>query len=237
MDKTNHNTQLLCAHSALLFAALLGLGIFGIAGWLPPVLPNTHAADIARMFVSDQTRIRIGISVLSAASVLWWAFAAAIATQMKRVEGHNHPLAYVQLGSAAGTVMAIMIPGYLWLALAYRPDLVSPHTLQMINDFCWLVFIGAYPPGLLQNVSIGICILSDKNAEKVYPRWVGYANLWVAVLFLPGALLPFFKTGPFAWNGVIGFWLVAFAFFGWILMMWWATVRAIKQQTRLESRS
>jgi hypothetical protein len=53
------------------------------------------------------------------------------------------------------------------------------------------------------------------------PRWVGFANIWIAILFLPGALLPFFHSGPFSWNGIIGFWLVANALFGWIVIMWW----------------
>jgi hypothetical protein len=66
---------------------------------------------------------------------------------------------------------------------------------------------------------------------QAYRRWVGYAKLMI--LFLPGALLPFFHAGPFAWNGIIGFWLVAVAFFGWIFMMWRMTVRAIRNDPSL----
>jgi hypothetical protein len=102
--------------------------------------------------------------------------------------------------------------------------------MQIINDFCWLIFVGMFSPAVLQAFVIGACILSDKRADPVFPRWVGFANLWAAVLFLPGALLPFFKHGPFAWNGLIGFWLVATAFFAWYILMWWSTVRAIKRQ-------
>lgn len=230
----NKTSQLICAHSGLVFASLMGLGIFGVAGWFPPILPSLSAADVARMFIEDQTRIRIGMLILGTASVLWWSFAAAISTQMKRIEGQDHPMSYVQLASASGTVMAIMMPAYFWLAMAYRPESTAPETLQLINDFGWLVFIGAYPPGVIQNLAIGICILTDKSDRNIYPRWVGFGNLWLAVSFLVGALLPFFKGGPFAWNGLIGFWVAAFAFFGWIIMMWWATVRAINRQAALQ---
>lgn len=230
----NKTTQLLCAHSALVFTVLLGLGAFFVTGWLPPIDPGKTAGEIAQMFIEDQTRIRVGVSVMALASVLWWTLAAVISTQMKRIEGVHHPLTYVQLGCASGTVLAIILPAYVWLALAYRPGVVPAETIQLANDFGWLVFIGAYPPGLLQCVAIGICILSDQRVAPVFPRWVGYANLWIAFTFLPGALLPFFKTGPFTWNGFIGFWLVATAFFGWVLMMWWATVRAVKNQALSE---
>ena len=224
MNKTN---ELLCAHSGWVFAVLLSLGVFGIAGWMPLIEPAMTAADLASHFAENRTRIRIGVTVLAFSSVFWWSFSAAIAMQMKRIEGDSHPLTYVQMASASGTVMAALLAAYFWLVAAYRAD-VPASTLQTLNDFAWLTFVGLYPPAMIQNLAIGFCILNDERDSKIYPRWVGYANLWVAVLFLPGALLPFFHGGPFSWNGIIGFWLVAVAFFGWIIMMWKMTVNAIR---------
>jgi hypothetical protein len=37
------------------------------------------------------------------------------------------------------------------------------------------------------------------------------------LLFLPDQLLFFFKTGPFAWNGVLGFWVPLSVFCGWFI--------------------
>ena len=236
MMPANKNTQLLCAHSGLAFAILLGLGVFGIAGWMPLVNPGSSASEIAQMFQDDQTRIRIGVTLLGTGSVFWWSFAAAIAVQMRRIEGEHHPLTYVQMATASGGILALLLPSYFWLALAYRPESTSPETMQLLNDFAWLTFIGMFPPGLLQNVSLGICILSDKNGNKIYPRWLAYACFWCAAGFLPTALLPFFKSGPFAWNGLIGFWVAALCFFGWIIVMWWATVNAIRQEAEQEAR-
>jgi hypothetical protein len=225
-NRVNGNESL-CAHSGLVFGVMLGLGAFAVAGWLPPVLPSLNADQIAALFVQDGMRIRIGMSILALGSVFWWPFSAAIAMQMKRMEGDSHPLTYVQMAAASGTVVAVMIPAYIWLGAVYRPDQTPAGTLQVLNDVSWFLFIGAYPPAFLQNLAIGFCILQSK--QPLYPRWVGFANLWAAVLFVPGALLPFFKTGPFAWNGIISFWLVATVFFGWIIMMWWSTLAAIKK--------
>ena len=226
----NKSNQLLCAHSAWIVIIFMGLGIFGVAGWFPPVSPGLVGDDLAKMFAEDRMRIRIGMSILALCAVFWWTFSAAIAMQMKRIEGDKAPiLSWVQMASASGTVMIILLAAYFWLIAAYREN-TSPEMIQMLSDFAWITFIGLYPPGFIQNVSIGWCILTDKSGKKVYPRWVGFANIWIAILFLPGALLPFFHGGPFSWNGIIGFWLVANVFFGWIIMMWWMTVKAIKQQ-------
>lgn len=190
------------------------------------------AEELVAEFDANRMRIRLGMSVLAFAAVFWWPMSAAIAMQMKRIEGKSHPLTYVQMASSSGTVLIVLLAAYFWLVAAYRVE-ISPNTLQVLSDFAWLTFVGFYPPGFIQNVAIGWCILTDRNSTPTYPRWVGYANLWIAVLFLPGALLPFFYSGPFSWNGIIGFWLVAFAFFAWIMMMWWMTVRAIKSDPTL----
>jgi hypothetical protein len=226
----NKTPQLVCAHSGLAFAVLMGIGIFAIAGWLPPHQPGWTADEIVRIFAQDRTRIRIGISVMALGSVLWWSFAAAIATQLKRIEGEHHPLAYTQLACAAGTVIAVLLPAYLWLALAFRPEAPAPETTQLFNDLAWLSFVGMYPPALLQNIVIGFCILSDRRADPVFPRWIGFVNFWLAICYTVGALIPFFKSGPFAWNGLFGFWVAAVSFFGWIALMWWATARAVRRQ-------
>ena len=229
---TSRTNQLLCAHSGLVFASLLALGVFGIAGWMPLIPPGMSAADVAIEFQENRWRIRLGMSVLAFGSVFWWTMSAAIAMQMKRIEGASHPLTYVQMASSCGTVLIALLAAYFWLIAAYRAE-TSPANIQLLNDLAWITFIGFYPPAFIQNVAIGWCILTDRNEVQAYPRWVGYANIWIAVLFVPGALLPFFHGGPFAWNGVIGFWLVAVAFFGWIFMMWRMTVRAIRNDPSL----
>jgi hypothetical protein len=37
-------------------------------------------------------------------------------------------------------------------------------------------------------------------------------NLWVAFLGAGGVLAVFFKTGPFSWNGIMGYWIPVIAF-------------------------
>lgn len=224
----NKNNQLICAHSAVFFAVVMGVGWFLIPGWWPPVDPGMAPQAVEKMFGSDRLSIRLGMTVAAFSSVFWWTMSAAIAMQMCRIEGKFPVLAWVQMAAATGTVMIILFASYFNLAAAYR--LTTPDTsIQLFMDIAWLMQIGAYPPGFIQNVAIGLCILSAKgDGVSVYPRWLGFANLWIAVLFFPGAMLPFFSSGPFAWNGIIGFWVVAISFFLWIFIMWWFTVKAIK---------
>lgn len=225
----SRTTELLCAHSGLAFAGLLGTGAFLVAGWLPPVDPTLGAGDLAALFENDRSRIRIGTSILALGSIFWWSFAVAIGMQMKRIEGESHPLSMLQMLTSTGTALVVMMAAYLWLAIAFRPE-VPAATAQLLNDYAWLMFVGAYPPIVLQNIAVTAAILGrhQQPERRPYPRWAGFFSLWCAILYLPGVLIPFFKTGPFAWNGLLAFWMVASVLFLWILVFWWLTVRAIK---------
>ena len=226
----NKSIELLCAHSIIVCSVFLGLGLFGIAGWMPPLHADMDAQAVAAMFEHDRLRIQLGLTVFGFSAMFYWFFAAAIATQMQRIEGEYHPLTRIQMTSSNGTAMALMLLTFLGLTMCFRSN-IEPTALQMVNDFWWLIFVGLWMPGVAQNLSIGFCILHDKrpDEEKIYPRWVAFVNFWVAVSFAPGAYIAFFHTGPFAWNGILGFWPVGIGFFGWAGVMWWATVRAIKR--------
>ncbi|MCY4425588.1 MAG: hypothetical protein OXC05_00955 [Halieaceae bacterium] len=180
------------------------------------------------MFQQDRIRILIGVSIVGFAAPLWWVFAGAIATHMRRIEGTHYPLTRIQVACAGGTAVIILLEVWLVLAICFRPN-IEPSAVQLANDFIWLTFVGFYPPGVLQNVVIGTCILTDKSETPIFPRWVGFANFWMALGFMPGIYIVFFKSGPFAWDGILGFWIIALCFFAWIGMMWWSVVRAVKQ--------
>jgi hypothetical protein len=37
-------------------------------------------------------------------------------------------------------------------------------------------------------------------------------NIWAPITFTPGVILQFFKSRPFAWNGIFVFWIPAIVF-------------------------
>jgi hypothetical protein len=151
----------------------------------------------------------------------------AITEQLRRIEGERHPMANLQMLSAAVGLIAIQIPGALWLVISYRNG-IPDTTVITLNDLAWFCLLGAVGPAVVQNLSIAIATLGGDGA--VYPRWLGYANLWFAFALMAGVFIPFFKDGPLAWNGILGFWVVAVAFFAWVIMMWVYTVKAIKSE-------
>jgi hypothetical protein len=227
-EAMNKSSELICAYSGLAFALFLSLGIGLVTGGIAPPDPALTASQVMQTFTQHTLNIRLGAALFAFGSMFFWPFCAAIGSQMKRIEGTYHPYADTQMLASNGTVIATLLVSFVWFAIAFRPESIPPGTAQALNDFCWIAFVAWYPPAVIQSVAIGLCILSGRN-QGLYPRWLGFLNLWAALIFMPGALVPFFLSGPFAWNGLISYWLVAVVFFAWIVLMVFTTASAIKK--------
>ena len=65
-----------------------------------------------------------------------------------------------------------------------------------------------YVCSVLQCVAIGIAILCDRRTQPLLPKWFAWCTFLTAACYVPLSLMPFFRTGPVAWNGIVSFWVV-----------------------------
>lgn len=217
--------QIFCASSGFMLVVLLFGGLIA-ADWIPPLSPAETADEIARRYADNANGIRLGAVLMLFGAGFTVPLGALIAAHIKRIEGDFSPLAYVQIIGSAGGLFAISMPVLIFGAAAFRPDR-DPELLQLMTDLGWVPFIMNGPPAIMQAVSFGVAILADKRENPPFPRWLGYFNFWAAFCFLPAFLLLFFKTGPFAWNGLLSFWLAAALFGGWFLICSVMLLRAV----------
>jgi hypothetical protein len=223
--KVSRSTQIACASCGFLFVVLLFGGLIA-AHWIPPMSPAETADEIAQRYRDHAGGIRLGAVLMLFGAGTTVPVGALIAAHIKQIEGEFSPLAYIQLIGCAGGLFAVSMPVLIFAATAFRPDR-DPHLTQMMNDLAWVPFIMNGPPAILQAVSFGIAILKDRREDAPFPRWLAYLNFWAAFSFLPAFLLVFFKHGPFAWNGLLSFWLAATLFGGWFVACSVMLLRAV----------
>lgn len=221
-------TLKLCSWGGIATIALMLIGLGGFAGFVPPPAPGLDADAVAALYANNSFGIKFGWLLMTVGAACMMPFVAAISVQMKRMEGPLHPLSYVQLGLGALFVIEFIIPAFAGITAAYRPDR-SPEVTQAINDFCWLLLVGVVSTAVLQVAVIAIAILADRNPDPVFPRWLGYFNIWVTFLFSPGAVIPFFKSGPLAWNGLFTWWMPLSVFGIWFIVMTWQLLASIRR--------
>jgi hypothetical protein len=214
-----------CAWAGIVATVIWVLGFFVISGFVPAPSPLNGMAQTADRFRGSPNSIRAGlvITCLGAGLVVPWT--AAISICMKRMEGRYAPMAYTNLALGCLLLLEFCFPIFAWETATYRPER-SNELIQLLNDLGWIPFMGMVFSVIPQGFAIAIVIFRDTRKTPIYPRWVAYLNIWFVLTMLPGAILVFFKDGPFAWNGVLTFWVAMVGYISWTIVMSIWTVKA-----------
>ena len=162
---------------------------------------------------------------------------AILAKMLAHIEGGVGILCFCQIIAGTCNVLLTAYPAGWWLIAAFRLDR-SPEIIQLLTDIGWLQFLGVITPYYFVVISLTIGALCDRDENPLFPRWVGYFNGWFLVTLIPLNIIFLFKTGPFAWNGIFGFYLPFVVFWVWFMVMMPSLNRAIKilnESGRLQS--
>jgi hypothetical protein len=188
-----------------------GIGFVVIAGFVPPPGESWSSQHIASFYAANRTAIRGGLIIAMFFSVLLLPFFAAISGEMRKIEGPGALLAPIQFGGAIVLVTFFQIICLLWLEASFRPE-IDAQIIRAQNDYGWLVWTILIPTYMVQFLCMAVAGFMDYRRDPVWPRWAAWANVWVAVTGAGGVLAIFFKTGPFSWNGIMGFWIPLIVF-------------------------
>jgi hypothetical protein len=192
--------------ASIIFWALLGRN-------MPPYSAALDAQTFADRFRADSFQIRIGMIGELVFTVFYLTWGVAISKVMEAVERGNNVLSTLQIWGAGFTTVIFALACTTWLTGTFRAETMSPEISQMLYDLGWIQFDMAFTLTTLQLLALGVCFLSDRRSEPLFPRWVSWYSIWVGFLFFSLALMPFFKSGPFSRSGIINYWVEFPAFF------------------------
>lgn len=218
-----------CALSSVLGVAVMLVGFWPVSGMIPVLSTGSTAPELADFYRSDPGGIRTGLFLALCGLGGYGPLTAVITRHMLRVSPRQATLAYLQLG--AGTVgwVFLFLPMLMLSATAYRPDR-APEVTQGMHDMAWFVLVMDFVPFFVQYLAIAAAVFVDRGRVPIFPRWVAYLNIWVAVVFIPTGIITFFKTGPFTYAGLLGFYVPLAVFAVWLVAMPCAVVRAIRAE-------
>lgn len=212
------------------FFFLFWLACIQLSGFVPPPSPTLTGEQLLASYAQHPYGMGLAIVLAYWAACLLIPWSAAVYAEMARIEGGPHPIASLTFfGAGVANAVAFYLPFIFWAPNVYRPDR-DPDLILLISDMAWLEFVMMYIPFAMQSIAIGIVGLSDKSATPTFPRWFCFLCFWSAVLVLPGGLIIYFKTGPFTWNGILGFWTPVAGFCAFWACLVPLMFKAIKRQ-------
>lgn len=205
------------AWGAAAYIASFGGAWLFMACFLPPISPARSALEMAKLF-GERNAILMLASVLMICST--WAlvpFGALLTLVMRKIEGSVGMLTLMMGITAVTFVVLNFYMGLSFALAAFRPER-APELILYATDSAFLQVLGGIPMfmGIWSLCAYAVLAASPRK-NPILPRWFGYLNLWAALSLLPELLVFFFKTGPFAWDGLFGFWIPAVATIGYSL--------------------
>jgi hypothetical protein len=201
----NMNKIRICAWAGIAGLALMIVGEAS-PGWnmLTPIAPDLTAEQTAAFFRENHAgMLAAGVYHVFGLS-LYFVFVGGLTACLKKMEGSFSPYTNAYLMMTPFCFFTVLFTTVFFVETGFRPDLPD-QTIRLLSDLALLMFTFTGANGVVLFAVAGFAILGDRNPQPIFPRWIGYVALGTAILSAPACMAVFFKSGPFAWNGLLGF--------------------------------
>jgi hypothetical protein len=200
------------AWCGLLYLMVFGTGWMLVARFMPPIPPTASPAAVASQFHDRHVWLMLAAVLMMCSTFVLFPVLALLTLIARKIERETGIVTVMMAMTATTSLVFNFYTPFSFALAAFRPDR-DPSIIQYASDYGFLQFMGGIPMFLLVWAisAYAILVLSPRQ-EPVVPRWFGYLNLWFVILYIPELLVFFFHTGPFAWDGIVGFWIPAVLF-------------------------
>jgi uncharacterized membrane protein len=190
--------------TTVVFYQLFFIAFFVLTRTQPPPNPAWGTPRVVEWFNHNHDGLLIGFGIMFLITGMTAPQNALIAYSMRRMSvSRAFGYSYLVLYALSA------IPGMLLMCIALtvgamRPDR-DPELIHWLYDFAFLSFVGTMGVFLIGSLVWMLAILIDKN--RVFPKWFVYLNLCNGLTEIVVSPAWIFRTGPFAWNGLIAWWI------------------------------
>jgi hypothetical protein len=188
----------------VVFYNLYGLLFFVIARTQPPPEPSLDPSEVVQWFDDRRHGLVYGYAIVFIVGGATAIMNATLAYSIRRMSV-SRAFAYSYLVIyALATFPGMLVMGVACTVGAMRPDR-DPALMSWLYDLAFLSFEGTMGVFLIGSLIWMVAVLLDRNG--VFPKWFGYLNLCNALTEVVVAPAWIFRSGAFAWNGTIAWWI------------------------------
>jgi hypothetical protein len=219
--------QWICWWSLPVFYNLFGLMFVFLGKVMPPPKPGLTQQEIVTFVESNARSMQSAWVLLSLTLGFASLSSGLIVTQMRRMRGVSPALAYAYLAVlAVAALPGCLFCGLMFALAAFRQR--DPQVVAMLYDMGMLSFVGSLGCFVTQYLVFAIAIFLDRRG--IFPKWLAYMSLWGIVTELVAIPIWIFRSGPYAWDGLISFYLGTVIFVVWEICLIVCLYKAIKRQ-------
>ena len=142
----NRRVLLFCAWCAPALILLLGVGIFPVAGLVPPPSPSDSAEAIQQFFIAHAGAVRVGMVMVMIGSAGFIPWTIGLGHQLRQPGRDSSIATHIQ--TASGVIACLVGVNFSMITslAAFRPDDIAPQTTRMLDDWMWFWWLIPWPP-------------------------------------------------------------------------------------------
>lgn len=217
-DRKSLSTQRLALWCNLIFVALTAVGWLGIAHFFAPA-PADLGLDATKEWFTETHRwgTIIGCSIFYIASGLLTPGSVQFGLMLAKIEGRRPVMSITTAVCGVFISLIVFLNCCAWIVAAYRPE-AGADVIQAWYDWAWMAFLLGWIYLAIEMVATGIVELMDDRPEPMIPRWFTWLTFAGAASLFFAAGPAFFKSGPFAYHGLLAFYLPVFVWAGYLIV-------------------
>ncbi|SEP87461.1 hypothetical protein SAMN04488038_10265 [Solimonas aquatica] len=190
-----------------IFSALTAVGWLGIAHFYQPA-PADLGLDATKLWFSDTHRwdTLIGCSLFYIAAGFLTPGSIQFGLMLAKIEG-RWPL-WSLTTAVCGVFISLIVffNACAWLVAAYRPE-TGADVIQSWSDWAWFAFLLGWIYLSIEMLATAVVELQDHREQPMVPRWFSWFTVAGGVAIVTAAGPAFFKSGPFAYHGLLAFYM------------------------------
>lgn len=228
----SERSQIALVWTAVILSVFFGVALGFLLRMIPPPAATQTAEQIKTWYINRQTQIKLGATIASWTSAFLVPLWAVVAMQISRQEKGRPIWTAIALVSGAMMSIFLVLPPLFFGVAAFTPQR-APEITAIMHELGVLTLVTTDQYFIFAWVAVVVvCFLPQTAPHSPFPRWFGYFSIWLAVMGEAGAIAFNLRTGPFAWNGLLAFWIPFGAFAPWLLALVVLLLRALKLQVQ-----
>jgi len=213
-----------------IFVVLAAVGWLGIAHFWAPASADL-GLDATKVWFSETHRwgTIIGCTIFYIAAGILAPGSVQFGIMLAKIEGRWPVLSITTAVCGVVISLIVFLNTCAWIVAAYRPE-TGADVIQAWYDWAWLAFLLGWIYLAIEMVASGIVELMDRRSEPMIPRWLTWLTFAGAGSLFFAAGPAFFKSGPFAYHGLLAFYLPVFVWAAYISLTTWYMMKALERE-------
>jgi hypothetical protein len=212
-----------------IFLALTAIGWLGIAHfWLPARADLGLEATKVWFSETHHWGVIVGCTLFYIAAGILTPGSIAFGIMFAKIEGRWPIWSLTTAVCGVFISLIVFFNCCAWIVAAYRPE-TGADVIQSWYDWAWFAFLLGWIYLAIEMIATAVVELMDDRAEPMVPRWLTWLTLAGAATLIFAAGPAFFKSGPFAYHGVLAFYLPVVIWGVYIALTTWYMLKELRR--------